>query len=66
MNFSGHLTQQQIDAGFAEVVLNGNKEDVSFYSGFVLNPNIADSRYGRLPIWMAIGLHSRKAVASLS
>lgn len=54
MNFSGHLTQQQIDAGFAEVVLNGNKEDVSFYSGFVLNPNIADSRYGRLPIWMAM------------
>ena len=54
MTFSVHLTQQQIDAGFAEVVLNGNKEDVSFYVGFVSNPNIADSRYGRLPIWSAM------------
>lgn len=52
--FLPYLTQQQVDAGFAEVVLNGSKEDISFYADFVLNPNIADIRYGRLPIWLAI------------
>ena len=49
-----YLTQQQIDAGFAEVVLNGSKEDVAFYANFVSNPNIAEVRYGRLPIWGAM------------
>ncbi|MBO7257986.1 MAG: hypothetical protein J6V11_03500 [Alphaproteobacteria bacterium] len=49
-----HLTQRQIDAGFAEVVLNGTLADIAFYAQFVSNPNIAEERYGRLPIWVAM------------
>ncbi|MBR5130848.1 MAG: ankyrin repeat domain-containing protein [Alphaproteobacteria bacterium] len=54
MTTSFRLSQQQIDSGFAEAVLNGNKEEVAFYADFVSNPNIADKRYGRLPIWTAM------------
>lgn len=49
-----HLTQHQIDAGFAEVVLNGTVADIAFYAQFVSNPNVAEERYGRLPIWVAM------------
>ncbi len=49
-----HLTQQQINNGFADVVLNGGPEDIAFYAQFVSNPNIAEERYERLPIWLAM------------
>ena len=48
------LTQQQIDSGFSDVVLNATKEEVAFYANFVADPNVAETRYGRLPVWSAI------------
>lgn len=54
MKLSVSLTQEVINAGFSDAVLNGTKEDVAFYVDFVSNPNIPDIRYGRLPIWVAM------------
>ncbi len=48
------LTQEFIDKSFAQIVLNGNKEDIAFYAEFVKNPNVPEPRFGRLPIWMAL------------
>lgn len=54
MTFLSHLTQETIDAGLANVLLNGTLEDLAFYIQFVKNPNVPDKKYGRLPIWLAI------------
>ena len=54
MNQKCPLTQEAINAGFANVVLNGTKEEIAFYADFVSDPNVPDVRYGRLPIWVAI------------
>lgn len=47
------LTQAKIDAAFADVVLEGTKEDIAFYAEFVQNPNVPD-KYGRAPVWTAL------------
>ena len=48
------LTQEFIDKSFAQIVLNGNKEEVAFFAEFVCNPNMPEPRFGRLPVWMAL------------